>query len=412
MERVRELGLDELIEERREEGVPILGICLGLQLLFDSTTELGGAAGLGLLEGEVDGLDAEGLKVPHIGWSPVRWERESRLVEGIDSETPFYFVHSFAPRARPAELLGSAAYGARFSLRGRARQRLRRPVPPREVERRRAAAALQLRRDLRLSSGVILYPAIDIRGGQAVRLLQGDYERETAYDADPVDAARRWADEGAEFLHVVDLDGAKAGEPRNLEAVRRIAAAVECPIQVGGGLREKAAVDAVLTAGAARVVIGTAALRDPEFLDAVLAEHGERVVVSVDARGGKVSLSGWTEATDEDVAAAVAELGERGVARFLCTEIEVDGTMEGPALRELARIAAATAAQVIASGGVGTLADLEALALGGTLAPNLEGAIVGRALYERRFTVAEGIAALAVALTGAFLGIWPSKAPL
>ena len=241
---------------------------------------------------------------------------------------------------------------------------------------------------------MILYPAIDIRGGQAVRLLQGDYERETAYDADPVDAAARWAGEGAEFLHVVDLDGAKAGEPRNLETVGRIATAVGCPIQVGGGLREKAAVDAVLAAGAARVVIGTAALRDPEFLDAVLAEHGERVVVSVDARAGKVSLSGWTEATDRDVAAAVTELGERGVARFLCTEIDVDGTMEGPALRELARIAAATPAQVIASGGVGTLADLEALALGGSLAPNLEGAIVGRALYERRFTVAEAIAAL------------------
>jgi glutamine amidotransferase len=115
MERVRALGLDELIAERREAGVPILGICLGLQLLFDSTTELGGAAGLGLLEGEVDGLDADGLKVPHIGWSPVRWERESRLVEGIDTETPFYFVHSFAPRALPAELLGSAAYGSRFA---------------------------------------------------------------------------------------------------------------------------------------------------------------------------------------------------------------------------------------------------------------------------------------------------------
>jgi glutamine amidotransferase len=115
MERVRELGLDGLVDERREAGVPILGICLGLQLLFDSTTELGGAAGLGLLEGGVDGLDADGLKVPHIGWSPVRWERDSRLIEGIDSETPFYFVHSFAPRAQPAELLGSAAYGARFA---------------------------------------------------------------------------------------------------------------------------------------------------------------------------------------------------------------------------------------------------------------------------------------------------------
>jgi len=115
MERVRDLGLNELIEERREAGVPILGICLGLQLLFDSTTELGGATGLGLLVGEVDGLDADGLKVPHIGWSPVRWQRESRLAEGIDTETPFYFVHSFAPRPGAGELLGSAAYGARFA---------------------------------------------------------------------------------------------------------------------------------------------------------------------------------------------------------------------------------------------------------------------------------------------------------
>lgn len=239
---------------------------------------------------------------------------------------------------------------------------------------------------------MILYPAIDIRGGQAVRLLQGDYERETTYDADPVDAARRWADEGAEFLHVVDLDGAKAGEPRNLDAVRRIAAAVECPIQVGGGLRDAGSVAAVLDTGAARVVIGTAALRDPEFLDRALEAHGEAVVVSVDTRGGKVSLSGWTETSDVEAPAAVADLSARGVRRFLCTAIEVDGTMEGPAIDQLNEIAAATSAQVIASGGVGDIPHLEQLARGS--APNLEGAIVGRALYERKFTVAEGIAAL------------------
>jgi len=239
---------------------------------------------------------------------------------------------------------------------------------------------------------VILYPAIDIRGGQAVRLLQGDYERETTYDADPVDAAARWAGEGAEFLHVVDLDGAKAGEPRNLDAVRRIAAAVECPIQVGGGLRNPESVDAILEAGAARVVIGTAALRDPKFLDAAVTAHGERVVVSVDTRGGKVSLSGWTETSDLEAPAAVAQLSERGVQRFLCTAIEVDGTMEGPAIDQLNEIAAATTGQVIASGGVGTLEHLDQLSQ--DAAPNIEGAIVGRALYERQFTVAEGIAAL------------------
>jgi phosphoribosylformimino-5-aminoimidazole carboxamide ribotide isomerase len=239
---------------------------------------------------------------------------------------------------------------------------------------------------------VILYPAIDIRGGQAVRLLEGDYARETTYDADPADAAKRWADEGAEFLHVVDLDGAKAGEPRNLAAIERIAAAVPCPIQVGGGLRDPQAVRAALDAGAERVVIGTAALRDPEFLQATLDTHGDRVVVSVDARAGKVSLQGWTEAGEAGAIEAIEALTQQGVARFLCTAIEVDGTMEGPAIEQLTAIAAATSSQIIASGGVGDLTHLEALAQ--QCPANVEGAIVGRALYERKFTVSEAIATL------------------
>jgi phosphoribosylformimino-5-aminoimidazole carboxamide ribotide isomerase len=247
-----------------------------------------------------------------------------------------------------------------------------------------------MRRDAR--SGVILYPAIDIRGGQAVRLLQGDYAHETTYDADPVDAASRWAGEGAQFLHVVDLDGAKAGEPQNLDAIERIAAAVDCPIQVGGGLRNAESVGAILDAGAMRVVIGTAALKDPEFLDSMIETHGDRVVVSVDARDGRVALEGWTEAGKEGVVEAVAALGKRGITRFLCTAIEVDGTMEGPAIDLLNEIAAATEAQVIASGGVGELTHLESLA--SSMPANVEGAIVGRALYEQRFTVTEGIAAL------------------
>jgi phosphoribosylformimino-5-aminoimidazole carboxamide ribotide isomerase len=239
---------------------------------------------------------------------------------------------------------------------------------------------------------LILFPAIDIRGGHAVRLVEGDYERETAYDADPVDAALRWADEGAHCLHVVDLDGARAGEPVNLDAIHRIADAVPFPIQVGGGLRDADCVANVLRAGAERVVIGTAALQDPPFLEEMLAKHRERVVVSVDARRGRVSLAGWTETSDLDAADAVAQLSERGVQRFLCTAIEVDGTMEGPALDELRRIAAATRAAILASGGVGELADLEALARESPA--NVEGVVVGRALYERRFTVADALAAL------------------
>ncbi len=147
---------------------------------------------------------------------------------------------------------------------------------------------------------MILYPAIDIRDGRTVRLVQGDYERETAYDDDPVVAARRWADEGARWLHVVDLDGARAGEPRNLEHVRRIVAAVDIPIQLGGGLRDSGKVEEAISTGVERVVLGTAAVRDPELAEAIAAAHGDRVVVSVDARGGKVAAEGWTESSELD----------------------------------------------------------------------------------------------------------------
>lgn len=241
---------------------------------------------------------------------------------------------------------------------------------------------------------MILYPAIDILDGRAVRLLKGDYDRETRYFDDPADAAREWQAGGAPIIHVVDLDGAKAGRPVNLDVIGRIAAAVECPIQVGGGIRDPAAAGSILDAGASRVVVGTAAMRDPDFLDALIAERdASRVVVSIDARGGKVSLAGWTESSGVDVAEAATELTRRGVTRFLFTPIEVDGTLEGPNLPELARVAGATTASVIASGGVGDLDHLRRLA---AEAPsNVEGVIVGRALYEGKFTVPEAIAALA-----------------
>ena len=240
---------------------------------------------------------------------------------------------------------------------------------------------------------MILYPAIDIRDGHAVRLVEGDYDRETVFDDDPVDAALRFAEAGVHTIHVVDLDGAKAGEPVNLKTIRRIADAVPFPIQVGGGLRDADCVANVLRAGAEHVVIGTAAMRDPDFLAAMLKAHPERIVVSVDARGGKVSLAGWTETSDVAVTDAVAELSRRGVDRFLFTPIEVDGTLAGPGFEQLAAVAGATSASILYSGGVGTLADLKRLRA--EAPPNVEGVIVGRALYENRFTVDEALAALA-----------------
>ncbi|HEY8465499.1 MAG TPA: 1-(5-phosphoribosyl)-5-[(5-phosphoribosylamino)methylideneamino]imidazole-4-carboxamide isomerase [Solirubrobacterales bacterium] len=239
---------------------------------------------------------------------------------------------------------------------------------------------------------MILYPAIDIRGGQAVRLLRGDYAQETVYDADPVDAARRWVREGAEWLHVVDLDGARAGTAANRHHIERIARSVDVPVQTGGGLRDAYSVEAALAAGAERVVIGTAALRDPDFLDRMLERHGERIVVGVDARAGRAAIEGWTETSDEPAAELLASLARRGVRRMVFTPIEVDGTMTGPPLNQLEAVARDLDAELIYSGGVGSLEHLEQLAA--KAPPAVGGVIVGRALYEGRFTVAEAKAAL------------------
>ena len=239
---------------------------------------------------------------------------------------------------------------------------------------------------------MILYPAIDIRDGKAVRLVQGDYDQETAYDDDPVVAARRWVDGGARWLHVVDLDGARAGEPVNLEHVRRIVAAVSVPVQLGGGLRDSKKVEEAFSSGAERVVLGTAAVRDPEMAEAIAAAHGDRVVASVDARSGKVAAEGWTEASELGTAEVIAGLSERGIDRFVYTPVEVDGLMEGPDLESLREAAGATAGELIYSGGVGSLDDLHALSDLGL--SNLGGVIVGRALYEQRFNVAEAQAIL------------------
>jgi phosphoribosylformimino-5-aminoimidazole carboxamide ribotide isomerase len=240
---------------------------------------------------------------------------------------------------------------------------------------------------------LILFPAIDIRGGRAVRLVQGDYEQETRYDDDPVVAARRWVNGGAGWLHVVDLDGAREGEPVNLEHVRGIVAAVNVPVQLGGGLRDSKKVEEAFSSGVERVVLGTAAVRDPEMAEAIAAAHGDRVVASVDSRSGKVAAEGWTEETDLDTTDVIGELSRRGVRRFVYTPVDVDGLMEGPDLESLREVARATDAEVIYSGGIGALDDLRAVA--GLGIENVEGVIVGRALYERRFSIAEARSALA-----------------
>jgi phosphoribosylformimino-5-aminoimidazole carboxamide ribotide isomerase len=191
---------------------------------------------------------------------------------------------------------------------------------------------------------------------------------------------------------VVDLDGARAGEPVNLEHVRRIVAAVGVPVQLGGGLRDSKKVEEAISSGAERVVLGTAAVRDPDLAAAIAAVHGERVVVSVDARSGRVAAEGWTEDSELATTDVVAALSERGVRRFVYTPVDVDGLMEGPDLDSLREVAEATDGELIYSGGVGSLDDLRSIAALGL--ENVGGVIVGRALYEQRFTVADAQQAL------------------
>jgi phosphoribosylformimino-5-aminoimidazole carboxamide ribotide isomerase len=240
---------------------------------------------------------------------------------------------------------------------------------------------------------VRLFPAIDILGGNAVRLVKGDFAAKTVYDEDPLAAARNWVEAGARALHVVDLDGAREGRPQNLEHMRRIAGELGVPVQYGGGLRSTAAVTEALEAGAARVILGTAALSDPQLLSAALDAHGaQRVLVSVDVRGGRPSTAGWTETVELSTERVLERLQASGVRELVYTNVDRDGMLEGPDIDEVGRVAALVSGRLLYSGGIGQLSDLERLAR--LRAPALAGVIVGKALYEGRFTIAEAHAAL------------------
>jgi phosphoribosylformimino-5-aminoimidazole carboxamide ribotide isomerase len=239
---------------------------------------------------------------------------------------------------------------------------------------------------------VILLPAVDIRDGKAVRLRQGHFDDETIYADDPLEAARSFVDAGARFLHVVDLDGAREGEPVNLHHVERIAAELDVPVELGGGLRSIASIRRALKAGAARVVLGTAAFSDPELLDEALSAFTSRILVGVDVRGGMVSVSGWTRATQTSGEDAIRLMQQRGVTRFVYTNVDRDGMLEGPDLDEVRRVGEAVRGRFLYSGGIGSLEDLRGLRE--LRLVNLAGVISGKALYEGRFGVAEGQAVL------------------
>jgi phosphoribosylformimino-5-aminoimidazole carboxamide ribotide isomerase len=239
---------------------------------------------------------------------------------------------------------------------------------------------------------LILYPAIDISEGQAVRLAQGDFGERTVYEDSPLEAARAWVEAGARWLHVVDLDGARSGSPQSLGHLERIASELPVPVQYGGGLRSLPAVRDALRAGAARVILGTAAYTDVDFLDDVVNAYPDRLLVSVDARGGNVATAGWTETTQMPAEDVIRRLAARGVKQFVYSNIDRDGMLSGVDLDEVGRIAGVVRGRFLYSGGVGSLDDLRGLA--GLRQVNLAGVIVGKALYERAFTIEDAQAIL------------------
>jgi len=234
---------------------------------------------------------------------------------------------------------------------------------------------------------MIILPAIDLKGGRCVRLRQGVADDATVYSDNPVDMARHWVDEGGEYLHVVDLDGAFQGTPAHLDVIEKIVAAIEIPVEVGGGLRSDDDIRRLLETGADRAIIGTRAFEDTESLGVTVEEFGAKIAVGIDARDGRVQVKGWVETTDMTAVDLAVKADALGVRTLIVTDTATDGMMEGTNVGAIDEICGRVSCDVIASGGVSAPQDVRALAALGH--SNLYGAIVGKALYEKSVTLAE-----------------------
>ena len=235
---------------------------------------------------------------------------------------------------------------------------------------------------------MIIYPAIDIRGGKAVRLVEGDYDRETVFDADPLDAALRWQDEGAEWIHIVDLDGARDGVRANADTILRIRQALTIPIQLGGGLRTIDDIHAMAAVGIDRLVIGSAAVTNPVMVEFAAHQYGDKIAVGLDARDGYLATSGWTVQTRVSAVHAGITFAAMGVHTIVYTDIGRDGRLEGPNIASLIEMTESSDANVIASGGVSSIEDIHNIKR-----TRATGVIIGAALYHQRISLRDAITA-------------------
>ena len=406
-------GGDEIIGRRLAGGRPVLGICVGMQVLFEHGVERGhDTAGLGEWPGAVTELNAPVL--PHMGWNTVEPGADSVLFRGIEQER-FYFVHSYAAQSWELD-----------PRRGGERSALGDAVPPGEVGRSGDPAAAELGRkpltravtppfcapppgglpsvlvpapgrrpprskdpmnDFAQSPSLTLLPAVDVAGGKAVRLTQGEAGTETNY-GDPLDAAGEWVSQGASWIHLVDLDAA-FGRGSNASILRKVIKQFKnVNVELSGGIRDDASLEAALESGAARINLGTAALENPEWAADVISRYGEAIAVGLDVRGTTLAARGWTK-EGGDLWEVLERLEDAGCSRYVVTDVTKDGTLRGPNLELLREVTSRTPKPVVASGGISNLDDIAALR---ELVPlGVEGAIVGKALYAGAFTLAEAL---------------------
>ncbi len=235
-----------------------------------------------------------------------------------------------------------------------------------------------------------IFPAIDLRGGKCVRLFKGDFDQETVFSDQPAEVAQQWQAQGAQFLHLVDLDGARAGHSENLATVREILAAVTIPVELGGGIRTLENIDEVLALGVRRVILGSVAVRDPELVAAACAKYGDRIVVGIDAKDGIVAVDGWGVSGDVDVITLAKRMKQAGVRTIIYTDISRDGTLAGVNVEATAKLARESGAHVVASGGVRDVRDIEALKP--YEKDGIEGVIVGKSIYTGSLSLPEALA--------------------
>ncbi len=381
MKYLRESGLDEVIRKIKN---PFLGICLGMQLLFESSEE-DETECLGIIPGKILKLRGPNMKVPQIGWSTITAACFNPLFENVPDTMYAYFVNSYYAEVGPKTIAKSAYGNTECSAIVRENNFYGAQFHPEKS----GTLGLQILKNFcelgtEKQRKLLVLPAIDIIGGKCVRLLRGDYDKQTTYSDDPVETARSFIGSGAKYLHVVDLDGAKGGKPVNTEVIMRLIKEVSVPVQVGGGIRSAEEARAYLDAGAERVILSTTALTNPETIRALIGEYGPgRIAVSVDSKIGFVATDGWKKISAETEDSFLIKLAGMGITTIIYTDITNDGTLQGPNFENIKKILARPF-RVMVAGGITTIKDLQKLREMGAY-----GAIVGKAIYEKTIDIKE-----------------------